>query len=80
MQVLKACTWAVGISSTSNTTITSNGAFSAKPAALQLGYIKQFDYKINDETGRDFLVVGLYFELFGKTALQPEQPDVLKEY
>ena len=45
----------------------------------QVGYLKQFDYKINDETGRDFLVIGLYFELFGKTALQPEQPEVLKE-
>jgi hypothetical protein len=48
-------------------------------STIQVGYIKQFDYKINDETGRDFLVVGLYFELFGKTTLQMEQPDVLKE-
>jgi hypothetical protein len=47
--------------------------------AIQLGYLKQFDYKINDETGRDFLVVGLYFELFGKKALQPIQNDVLKD-
>ena len=51
----------------------------SKSAALQLGYIKQFDYKINDETGRDFLVVGLYFELFGKTSIEMDQPDVLKE-
>jgi hypothetical protein len=26
--------------------------------------LHQFDYRINDETGRDFLVVGLYFELY----------------
>lgn len=35
-----------------------------KQFMVQLGYLHQFDYKINDETGRDFLVVGLYFELF----------------
>lgn len=29
---------------------------------LQLGYLHQFDYRINDETGRDFLVVGLFLE------------------
>ncbi len=28
-----------------------------------LGYLHQFDYKINDETGRDFLQVGVYFLL-----------------
>jgi hypothetical protein len=31
--------------------------------SVQLGYLHQFDYKINDETGRDFLQTGLYFEL-----------------
>lgn len=30
---------------------------------LQMGYLHQFDYKINDETGRDFLVVGFYHDL-----------------
>lgn len=29
----------------------------------QFGYIKQFDYRINDEIGRDFLVLGIYFDL-----------------
>jgi hypothetical protein len=48
-------------------------------STIQLGYIKQFDYKINDETGRDFLVVGLYFEAFEKKALQPTQTDALKD-
>lgn len=30
---------------------------------LQAGYLHQFDYRINDETGRDFLQLGLFFEL-----------------
>lgn len=45
-------------------------AFNYKPSkakTLQIGYLHQFDYKINDETGRDFLVVGCYFDLNRKT-------------
>ena len=41
-------------------------ALSYKPTKLvsaQLGYLHQFDYKINDETGRDFLQVGIFIEL-----------------
>ena len=30
---------------------------------FQAGYLHQFDYKINDETGRDFLVIGVFIEL-----------------
>lgn len=37
----------------------------SKSSTIQLGYLHQFDYKINDETGRDFLVVGFYYEMFG---------------
>ncbi len=37
-----------------------------KKASIQLGYLHQFDYKINDETGRDFLVIGFYYEMFRK--------------
>jgi Protein of unknown function (DUF2490) len=33
-----------------------------KHTSLQIGYLHQFDYKINDETGRDFLVTGFYYE------------------
>lgn len=29
---------------------------------LLLGYLHQFDYRINDETGRDFLQTGVYIE------------------
>jgi Protein of unknown function (DUF2490) len=35
----------------------------SKSSSIQLGYLHQFDYRINDETGRDFLVIGFYFEL-----------------
>lgn len=38
----------------------------SKTASLQLGYLHQFDYRINDETGRDFLVVGIFFEFSRK--------------
>lgn len=38
----------------------------SKNATIQLGYLHQFDYKINDETGRDFLVIGYSYELFTK--------------
>lgn len=37
-----------------------------KTTSIQLGYLTQFDYKINDETGRDFLQVGLFFDLSRK--------------
>lgn len=33
---------------------------------LQMGYLHQFDYQINDEIGRDFLIVGLYYEFKNK--------------
>jgi hypothetical protein len=45
-------------------------AFSYRPAKylnIQAGYLHQFDYKINDETGRDFFQIGFYFELEKKT-------------
>lgn len=31
--------------------------------SFQTGYLHQFDYKINDETGRDFLVIGVFVDL-----------------
>lgn len=46
-------------------------AFTFKPSestAIQVGYLHQFDYKINDETGRDFFQIGYFFELFRKTS------------
>ncbi len=45
----------------------------SKATTLQIGYLHQFDYKINDETGRDFLVVGFYYELFRKLTSKKAQ-------
>lgn len=42
----------------------------SKATTLQLGYVHQFDYKINDESGRDFLLVGCFLELFPKNINQ----------
>lgn len=50
-----------------------------KQSTIQLGYLHQFDYKINDETGRDFLVIGFYYELFGKTSSVSKQENELKD-
>lgn len=38
----------------------------SKATTFQLGYLHQFDYKINDETGRDFFQIGYYLEIFRK--------------
>lgn len=35
----------------------------SKNTDIQIGYVHQFDYKINDEIGRDFLQIGLYLIL-----------------
>lgn len=35
-----------------------------KQTTLMIGYLHQFDYKINDETGRDFFMIGYYYEIF----------------
>ncbi len=42
----------------------------SKTTDIQLGYVHQFDYKINDETGRDFLQIGIFLELFKKQAVK----------
>jgi len=42
-------------------------AFNYKPSkstTLQVGYLHQFDYKISDETGRSFLQIGYFIEIF----------------
>lgn len=35
----------------------------SKSTTVQVGYLHQFDYKINDETGRDFLQIGYFIEV-----------------
>ncbi len=50
-------------------------AFNYKPSrltSLQIGYLHQFDYKINDETGNDFLQIGLFVELFRKQTINTD--------
>lgn len=39
---------------------------SSKSNTIQIGYLHQFDYKINDETGRDFFQIGYFVELSKK--------------
>jgi len=51
----------------------------SKTTTLQVGYLHQFDYKINDETGRSFLVVGFYYELFRKTTSKSDTGNELKD-
>ena len=41
-----------------------------KSTTIQIGYLQQFDYQINDETGRDFFVIGYYHEFGRKTEKQ----------
>jgi len=46
-------------------------ALNYKPSqatTIQVGYLHQFDYKINDETGRDFFQIGYFIELSRKTS------------
>jgi len=46
-------------------------AFNFKPSKatiIQIGYLHQFDYKINDESGRDFFQIGYFIEFFRKSA------------
>jgi long-subunit fatty acid transport protein len=41
-------------------------AFNYKPSkntSIQIGYLHQFDYKINDETGRDFFQICYFIEI-----------------
>jgi len=40
----------------------------SKMTTIQIGYLHQFDYKINDETGRDFFQIGYFIEIFGKSS------------
>lgn len=47
--------------------------------SVQLGYLHQFDYRINDEIGRDFLVVGVYLELHRKKEQAPISPELLPQ-
>jgi hypothetical protein len=51
----------------------------SKSTTFQVGYLHQFDYKINDETGRDFLVVGLFIDIFRKKTSEAENEPEIKD-
>jgi hypothetical protein len=51
----------------------------SKSSTIQVGYLHQFDYKINDETGKDFFVLGLYYEIFRKYSPETEVENVIKD-
>ena len=51
----------------------------SKASTLQIGYLHQFDYKINDETGRDFLVIGYYHEIFRKSTSKQANDNEIKD-
>jgi hypothetical protein len=56
-------------------------AFNYKPSkatSIQIGYLHQFDYKINDETGRDFFQIGYFIELFRKNSQNSATDNILK--
>ena len=38
----------------------------SKSTTIQIGYLHQFDYKINDETGSNFFQIAYFIELFKK--------------
>jgi hypothetical protein len=46
---------------------------------VQLGYLHQFDYRINDETGRDFLVAGIFFEFMNKRNQRPDSEAEIRD-
>jgi hypothetical protein len=57
-------------------------AFSYKPSmatTLQVGYLHQFDYKINDETGRDFLQIGYFIDIVRRRTTNKNQDNDLKD-
>lgn len=51
----------------------------SKSSTIQVGYLHQFDYKINDETGKDFIVLGLYYEIYKKYVPQKEVESEIKD-
>jgi len=49
----------------------------SQSTSVETGYLHQFDYQINDETGRDFLVLGLLLDLYGRrTHKGPHDVDI----
>lgn len=51
----------------------------SKSSTLQLGYVHQYDYKINDEIGRDFIKLGYYIEIFNTKHDSKQVDDDIKD-
>jgi long-subunit fatty acid transport protein len=51
-----------------------------KSTQLFVGYLHQFDYRINDETGRDFLQLGYFIEMAGKKNKRQVSHAILNEH
>ena len=51
-----------------------------KATTIQIGYLHQFDYKINDESGRDFFQIGYFIELSRKSAPNTPVDMDIKDY
>jgi hypothetical protein len=46
-----------------------------KNSGIQVAYLHQFDFKINDEIGRDFFLIGYYFEISKTQSSDENQKD-----
>ena len=58
-------------------------AFNYKPSkatTIQIGFLHQFDYKINDETGRDFFQIGYFIEFSRKADTNSSIDTYIKDY
>lgn len=51
----------------------------SKTTTLQIGYLHQFDYKINDETGRDFLILGIYYDIIKNDRSKQKDENEIKD-
>lgn len=50
-----------------------------KASAIQIGFLRQFDYKINDETGKDFIQIGYFLNLISAPGHNEEKGMNLNE-
>lgn len=51
----------------------------SKTSTIQLGYVHQFDYKINDETGKDFFQIGYFLEIFKRKSVASDSNNQLND-
>jgi hypothetical protein len=51
----------------------------SKAVTLQIGYLHQFDYRINDETGKDFFQIGIFVDVFRRESINTVSESDLKD-